>query len=84
MVMLSIGYFTGLAFVAQTESTSVKGISENYNGNDDQESPKVLKFKKSSREMLTVPDKYFELQIKKFLNLHITTKKLFGQHLILL
>lgn len=54
MVMLSIGYFTGLAFVAQTESTSVKGISENYNGNDDQESPKVLKFKKSSREMLTI------------------------------
>lgn len=54
LVMLSIGYFTGLAFVAQTEASSPQGIGENYNGNEDQEDPQVLKFKKSSREMLTI------------------------------
>ena len=54
LVMLSIGYFTGLAFVAQTEASSPQGIEENYNGNEDQVDPQVLKFKKSSREMLTI------------------------------
>ncbi len=54
LVLLSIGYFSGLAFVAQTEATTPHGIEENYNGNEDQEEPKVLKFKKSSREMLTI------------------------------
>ena len=54
LVLLSIGYFSGLAFVAQTEATTPHGIEENYNGNEDQEEPQVLKFKKSSREMLTI------------------------------
>ncbi|NCF30676.1 MAG: hypothetical protein GWP29_02120 [Bacteroidetes bacterium] len=54
LVLLSIGYFSGLAFVAQTEATTPDGIEENYNGNEDQEEPQVLKFKKSSREMLTI------------------------------
>ena len=54
LILLSIGYFTGLAFVAQTDSTTPQGIEENYNGNEDEEAPKVLKFKKSSREMLTI------------------------------
>jgi uncharacterized membrane protein len=54
LVLLSIGYFSGLAFVAQTEGTTPHGIEENYNGNEDQEEPQVLKFKKSSREMLTI------------------------------
>lgn len=54
LILLSIGYFTGLAFVAQTDSTTPQGIEENYNGNEDEDAPKVLKFKKSSREMLTI------------------------------
>ena len=54
LILLSIGYFTGLAFVAQTDSTTSQGIEENYNGNEDEDAPKVLKFKKSSREMLTI------------------------------
>ncbi len=54
LVLLSVGYFTGLAFVAQTDATTTKGIEMNYNGNEDQPDPQVLKFKKSSREMLTI------------------------------
>ena len=54
LILLSIGYLTGLAFVAQTDSTTPQGIEENYNGNEDEDAPKVLKFKKSSREMLTI------------------------------
>ncbi|MEK9604152.1 MAG: hypothetical protein VW127_07000 [Flavobacteriaceae bacterium] len=54
LFLLSIGYFTGLLFVSQTEATTPIGIEENYNGNEDIENPKVLKFKKSSREMLTI------------------------------
>ena len=43
-----------MAFVAQTDSTNPQGIEENYNGNEDEIKPYVLKFKKSSREMLTI------------------------------
>jgi hypothetical protein len=54
LFMLSMGYFTGLAFVFQTEAATPHGVVENYNGNEDQPDPQVLKFKKSSREMLTI------------------------------
>lgn len=54
LFLLSVGYFTGLVFVSQTEATTPIGIQENYNGNEDIENPQVLKFKKSSREMLTI------------------------------
>ena len=54
LVVLSVGYFTGLLFVLQTESTHPKGIVENYNGNEEDESATVFKFKKGQREMLTI------------------------------
>jgi len=54
LVVLSTGYFTGLAFVNQTESTHPSGIVENYNGNEENELAKVMKFKKGKREMLTI------------------------------
>ena len=54
VIVLSVGYFTGLLFVAQTDSTSPKGMIENYNGNEEIEDAKVLKFKKGEREMLTI------------------------------
>lgn len=54
MIVLSLGYFTGLLFVAQTDSTTPKGMVENYNGNDEIEDAAVLKFKKGEREMLTI------------------------------
>ncbi len=51
---LSVGYFTGLAFVFQTESNTASGMDENYNGNEDSSDVMVMKFKKGQREMLTI------------------------------
>ena len=54
LIILNIGYFTGLGFVAQTGGTHPDGIEENYNGNETAEEAMLLKFKKSEREMLTI------------------------------
>ena len=54
IVVLSIGYITGLLFVRQTESNTPAGIAENYLGNEDQENALVMKFEKGDREMLTI------------------------------
>ncbi|NDV16145.1 hypothetical protein GO009_08920 [Muricauda sp. TY007] len=54
VMILSVGYFTGLLFVQQTESTTPAGIEENYMGNEDDEDAEVMKFKKGEREMLTI------------------------------
>lgn len=54
VIVLSVGYFTGLNFVRQTDSTDTKGLVENYLGNEDVEDATVMKFKKSEREMLTI------------------------------
>ncbi len=54
VLALSVGYFTGLAFVFHTETTTPVGLEENYNGNDDNLETMEMKFKKSPREMLTI------------------------------
>lgn len=54
VIVLSVGYFTGLLFIQETESTTPAGIEENYLGNEDDEEAEVMKFKKGEREMLTV------------------------------
>ena len=54
VIILSIGFFTGLLFVSQTSTTSADGLVENYNGNEEDEEAEVMKFKKSEREMLTI------------------------------
>jgi hypothetical protein len=54
LVVLSVGYFTGLLFVGQTETTNPAGIEENYLGNEDEPDAEVMKFEKSEREMLTI------------------------------
>lgn len=53
IIVLSIGYVTGLLFVSETDSTTPDGIEENYLGNEEDEEAKVMKFEKSDREMLT-------------------------------
>ncbi|WKB81550.1 hypothetical protein QYR09_00555 [Cellulophaga lytica] len=53
VVILSIGYYTGLLFVNETTDAKPSGITENYLGNEEDEDAEVMKFKKSSREMLT-------------------------------
>jgi len=60
IVILSIGFYTGLLFVNETSTTSPSGITENYLGNEEQlaetseTETRVLKFKKGKREMLTI------------------------------
>ena len=54
IVVLSIGFYTGLLFVNQTEQMAPAGIEENYLGNEDIEAAAVMKFKKGKREMLTI------------------------------
>jgi hypothetical protein len=54
VIILSIGYYTGLLFVSETSTASVNGIEENYLGNELDENAEVMKFKKSERQMLTI------------------------------
>lgn len=54
VVVLSIGFFTGLSFVKQTDATTPDGVEENYLGNEADEYANVMKFKKGDREMLTI------------------------------
>ncbi|HER39635.1 MAG TPA: hypothetical protein ENO10_00265, partial [Salinimicrobium catena] len=54
VIVLSVGYFTGLLFVGQTETTTPAGIEENYLGNEEDLDAEVMKFKKGEREMLTI------------------------------
>lgn len=54
LLILSIGFFSGLTFVGETSSFSSNGIEENYLGNEANEDAEVMKFKKSERHMLSV------------------------------
>ena len=54
IIILGVGFFTGIFFVGQTESSTPKGVVENYNGNEDLIDVEIMKFKKGSREMLTI------------------------------
>ncbi len=54
VAVLSIGFFTGLLFVSETDSTTPAGMEENYLGNEEDEESEIMKFKKSEREMLTI------------------------------
>ncbi len=54
IIVLSIGFYSGLLFVNETSSASPIGIQENYLGNENNEEAIVMKFKKSEREMLSI------------------------------
>tara|TARA_R110002074_G_scaffold348282_1_gene518712 strand:+ start:39885 stop:40397 length:513 start_codon:yes stop_codon:yes gene_type:complete len=54
VIILSVGYYTGLLFVSETSTASVDGIEENYLGNESDENADVMKFKKSERQLLTI------------------------------
>ena len=53
VVVLSVGFYTGLLFVGETSGAEPDGIEEQYLGNESDEDAQVMKFKKSEREMLT-------------------------------
>lgn len=54
IIVLSIGFFTGLLFVGETSSANPNGIEEQYLGNEYDEDAEIMKFKKSDQEMLTL------------------------------
>ncbi len=54
VLVLSVGFYTGLLFVSQTSTAAPSGIEENYLGNEENEDAEIMKFKKSEREMLTI------------------------------
>lgn len=54
IIVLSIGYFMGLSFVNETTEGHPAGIQEQYLGNESDMDAKVMKFKKSKREVLTL------------------------------
>jgi hypothetical protein len=54
VIVLSIGFFTGLLFVGDTSSANPNGIEEQYLGNEADEDATVMKFRKSEKEMLTL------------------------------
>ena len=47
VVVLSIGFFTGLLFINETTEATPSGIQANYMGNEDNEEATVMKFKKN-------------------------------------
>ena len=54
IIVLSIGFYTGLLFVGETSSANPNGIEEQYLGNEHDEDAEVMRFKKSEQEMLTL------------------------------
>ncbi len=54
IIVLSVGFYSGLLFVNETSSASPTGIQENYIGNENDEDAAIMKFKKSEREMLSI------------------------------
>ena len=54
LIVLSIGFYSGLLFVNETSSSSASGIQENYLGNENDEQAQVMKFKKPEKEMLSI------------------------------
>ena len=52
IIILSIGFYSGLMFVNESSSSSAEGIEQQYLGNENDENAAVMKFKKSDREML--------------------------------
>lgn len=54
IIVLSIGFYTGLLFVSETSSANPNGIEEQYLGNESDEDATIMKFKKSDKEMLSI------------------------------
>ena len=78
IIVLSIGFYSGLLFVGETSTANPNGIEEQYLGNEFNEQANVMKFKKSEKEMLTlVHNHILSMSIIFFLvGLILTTTKL--------
>lgn len=54
IIVLSVGFYTGLLFIGETSTINPSGIEEQYLGNEADEEAVVMKFKKSKKQMLTL------------------------------
>ena len=54
VLVLSVGFFTGINFVHFTTDGSAQGIEENYLGNEDDLEAEAMKFKKTESQMLNI------------------------------
>ena len=54
VIVLSIGFYTGILFVGETSSANPHGIEEQYLGNENDIDASVMKFKKNEQQMLTL------------------------------
>ena len=54
IIVLSVGFYTGLFFVGNTSGAQPNGIEEQYLGNENDDTATVMKFRKSEQEMLTL------------------------------
>ena len=72
IIVLSVGFYTGLLFVKETSSANPNGIEEQYLGNENQEHIQVMKFKKSDQEMEEAIESYVK---KKFKSWESSSKK---------
>lgn len=54
IIMLSIGFYSGIRFVNDTSNSNPQGIEERYIGNELDENATVMKFKKSRGEVMTM------------------------------
>lgn len=59
LITLSIGFYLGLGFVNHTTNNEAKGIVENYNGNEADETAETMKFKKSKHEIFNILHTHF-------------------------
>lgn len=54
VIVLSVGFYSGIRFVNETDSHTASGVYENYLGNEENEDAEVFKFKKTDREMISI------------------------------
>ncbi|MDB4297385.1 hypothetical protein N9901_01380 [Flavobacteriaceae bacterium] len=54
LVVLSIGFYSGITFVENTSGFKTNGIQENYLGNEDNDDAEIMKFKKNEKHMLNI------------------------------
>ena len=54
IIVLSVGFISGLLFVRENSSTYPDGIEQQYLGNENDNEVEIMKFKKSDREMLSL------------------------------
>ena len=54
VIVLSVGFYSGIRFVNETDSHTASGVYENYLGNEENENAEVFKFKKTNREMISI------------------------------